>query len=201
MSLHARSHAWAQSDAPATQSVQRGENFSAKPAPALFASDCTGASCHKGPQGLGKRFGLAAFLREHYTNSRESAQALANYLAGIQAPADRSTRQGRETPGGRTSRAAVGPDDDTPNSPAAAGHRSRRSAEPADTPEATPAAPGARGRRTAEPSDRHSRGQRGRQATAAPPSPPLPSPEPSPEPAADQPAPPASQPQVFDIFD
>src|SRR5688572_26875230 len=72
-------HAFGQADPP-TQSTVRGENFSAKPAPALFASDCTGAGCHKGPQGLGKRMGLASFLREHYTNSRESAAALANYL-------------------------------------------------------------------------------------------------------------------------
>src|SRR5207244_3717201 len=30
------------------------ENFSNKPAPALFNADCTGTGCHKGPQGLGK---------------------------------------------------------------------------------------------------------------------------------------------------
>ena len=36
-----------------------GENFSAnKPPAALFASDCTGAGCHKGPQGLGKEAGI-----------------------------------------------------------------------------------------------------------------------------------------------
>jgi len=66
----------------------RGENFSSKPAPALFNSDCTGSGCHKGPQGLGKEMsaaGLSEFLREHYTNSRESAAALAAYLRGAPA--------------------------------------------------------------------------------------------------------------------
>src|SRR5262249_36657874 len=47
-----------------------------------FASDC--AACHKSPQGLarsaGGLFGVEGFLREHYTSSKESAAALANYL-------------------------------------------------------------------------------------------------------------------------
>src|SRR5262249_7271390 len=63
--------------------ASRGENFSTKPAPALFKDDCTGAGCHKGPQGLAKgqsQGSLAGFLREHYTNSRESAAALSAYL-------------------------------------------------------------------------------------------------------------------------
>jgi hypothetical protein len=67
----------AQEEGPATS---KGENFSAKPPAALFNSDCTGAGCHKGPQGLAKgqsQGSLAGFLREHYTNSRESAAALA----------------------------------------------------------------------------------------------------------------------------
>ena len=47
----------------------------------LFASDCS--ACHKSPQGLAKSgglFGLDSFLREHYTASRETATAIANYL-------------------------------------------------------------------------------------------------------------------------
>src|SRR5262245_4973483 len=36
---------------PPPQGTSRGENFSAKPPAALFASDCTGAGCHRGPQG------------------------------------------------------------------------------------------------------------------------------------------------------
>lgn len=49
----------------------------------LFASDC--AICHKSPGALGKAgglFGMESFLRQHYTASRESAAAIANYLKG-----------------------------------------------------------------------------------------------------------------------
>ena len=83
-------HAQAQSSTPAPHVGSRGENFSNKPAPALFATDCTGAGCHKGPQGLGKgqsQSGLAGFLREHYTNSRESAGSLAAYILKLPASA------------------------------------------------------------------------------------------------------------------
>ena len=93
------SGAWRRS-APPPQGVSRGENFSAKPPAQLFASDCTGAGCHKGPQGLGKKAngigGLAGFLREHYTNSRESAAALANYLSGQPSGARRREREPKE---------------------------------------------------------------------------------------------------------
>ena len=65
-----------------------------------FASDC--AVCHKSPQGLAKSagglFGVEGFLREHYTSSKESAAALANYL--------RSQDSGPA--GSRTRRAAKG---------------------------------------------------------------------------------------------
>ncbi|HZP69005.1 MAG TPA: hypothetical protein VFB29_03595 [Pseudolabrys sp.] len=50
----------------------------------LFASDCS--PCHKSPQGLAKSgglFGLDSFLREHYTASRETATAIANYLKSM----------------------------------------------------------------------------------------------------------------------
>ena len=69
----------------ANSSGSKGENFSANKTPAqLFQSDCTGAGCHKSPAGLAKGggLGLTGFLREHYTNSRESAAALANYRSG-----------------------------------------------------------------------------------------------------------------------
>jgi hypothetical protein len=91
----------AQSDsAPPTS---RGENFSNKPAPALFQADCTGGGCHKGPQGLAKgqsQGSLAGFLREHYTNSRESAASLSAYLLKLPpGPAQPSPRaaNARET--------------------------------------------------------------------------------------------------------
>jgi hypothetical protein len=50
----------------------------------LFASDCS--PCHKSPQGLvksGGLFGIDSFLREHYTASRESAAAIANYIKSM----------------------------------------------------------------------------------------------------------------------
>jgi hypothetical protein len=49
----------------------------------LYASDC--AICHKSPGALAKAgglFGMDSFLRQHYTASRESAAAIANYLKG-----------------------------------------------------------------------------------------------------------------------
>jgi hypothetical protein len=111
-------------DAPPPQGVSRGENFSAKPPAALFASDCTGAGCHKGPQGLGKKGaglgGLAGFLREHYTNSRESAAALANYLTGQPsgpAPKEARTPKPGTTPSA-TSSAAPGAKPATAAAPA-----------------------------------------------------------------------------------
>jgi hypothetical protein len=87
-----------QGEAPATS---KGENFSAKPPAQLFASDCTGSGCHKGPQGLAKNYGigLAGFLREHYTNSRESAAALAAYLTKIPGPSD--SKEARKPKGGK----------------------------------------------------------------------------------------------------
>jgi hypothetical protein len=90
------------------QATSRGENFSAKPPAALFASDCTGSGCHKGPQGLGKNAGiggLAGFLREHYTNSRESAAALANYLSKI--PSGPEPKEARTPRGGKPATAAA----------------------------------------------------------------------------------------------
>src|SRR3569832_468226 len=86
-------YARAQEEGPVTS---KGENFSAKPPAALFNSDCTGAGCHKGPQGLvlwQSQSGLAGFLREHYTNSRERAAALAGYLLKVPAgPEPRAAR-------------------------------------------------------------------------------------------------------------
>jgi len=60
------------------------ENLDQGKSPAqLFASDCS--ACHKSPQGLSKSGGseLDSFLREHYTASRETAFALANYLRSM----------------------------------------------------------------------------------------------------------------------
>jgi len=166
----------------------KGENFSAKPAPALFASDCTGSECHKGPQGLAKTRSvgsLAGFLREHYTNSRESAAALAAYLIKVPAgPAPREARPARapvsreasparpqrEHPSARTSRTLAKPEEE-----GTAAQPPHRAAEPPAA--ATPA--------------RNARAQRARPQPAAEPPPPA------------EPAPPAeaAPKQQFDIFD
>jgi mono/diheme cytochrome c family protein len=77
------------------------ENLDKGKTPAqLFASDCAG--CHKSPQGLAKSgglFGLDSFLREHYTASRETATAIANYLkamdSGPAAPGRASKRSAK----------------------------------------------------------------------------------------------------------
>ena len=74
--------AWAQGKKPEQSGPQ---DYDAGKTPAqLFASDC--GICHKSPQGLAKAngpFGLESFLREHYTSSRQSAAALARYLAAV----------------------------------------------------------------------------------------------------------------------
>jgi len=110
LTLGAISAALAQDQTPPPQGVSRGENFSAKPPAALFASDCTGSGCHKGPQGLARKpgiglGGLAGFLREHYTNSRESAAALANYLSKI--PSGPEPKEARTPRGGKPATAAA----------------------------------------------------------------------------------------------
>jgi hypothetical protein len=112
LALYQPVQAGAEDQPPPPQGVSRGENFSAKPPAQLFASDCTGAGCHKGPQGLGRKGlgigGLAGFLREHYTNSRESAAALANYLSGIPTgPAPKAAE--RPKPGAKPSATASAP--------------------------------------------------------------------------------------------
>ena len=166
--------------APPASGTSRGENFSAgKPPAQLFVSDCTGSGCHRGPQGLAKdrgQMGLASFLREHYTNSRESAAALAAYLAGV--PAD--ARAAKPTPEPRQPRAAARSED-------AAKPEPRR--QPGETGDARP--------ETAKPAPAQ-KPPRGRQATVAPTPPPAAAPAPAPEPPA-PPAPPP--PPQWDIFD
>jgi mono/diheme cytochrome c family protein len=53
----------------------------------LFAATC--ADCHRSPRGLAKQrlgFMLSYYLRQHYTSSSASAQALAAYLQEADAP-------------------------------------------------------------------------------------------------------------------
>jgi hypothetical protein len=91
--------------AGAQESLDRGKSGTQ-----LFASDCS--ACHKSPQTLAKAgglFGLDSFLRTHYTASRESATAIANYLksldTGPASPARASKRSakgdGKVQPGDR----------------------------------------------------------------------------------------------------
>lgn len=181
--------------APAAQGGSRGENFSAKPPAQLFASDCTGAGCHKGPQGLGAGRGqgsLTGFLREHYTNSRESAAALAGYLVSVPGDARAAKPDPRQprtaTRGDETAKPA--PDEAArTRKPPAAGETS----EPAK-PSPAPAAKPPRGRQAAGP-------------PATPPATPAAATTPAPEPAATPAAPPVAAPPAvppkpqWDIFD
>lgn len=87
----------------AVAAAAQAQDYSAGKTPAqLFASDCSG--CHKSPQGLAKTYdasSLAGFLREHYTSKKETAGALAAYIAG----AGGAPPQGAK-PGGRSRTAA-----------------------------------------------------------------------------------------------
>jgi mono/diheme cytochrome c family protein len=85
----------------ATPSRAQENLDSGKTGAQLFASDC--ALCHKTPQGLKKAgglLGLSSFLREHYTASRESADAVAKYLESLPnepAPAAKRTGSSKRT--------------------------------------------------------------------------------------------------------
>jgi len=88
----------------------------------IFATDC--ATCHKSARGLANgrgSSGLASFLVEHYTASKDQAAALAAYVMGAG--------------GGEAAPAARGP------KPATAPDRNRASAEPAAPPTRTPGKP------------------------------------------------------------
>ncbi len=88
----------------------------------IFATDC--ATCHKSARGLANgrgSSGLASFLVEHYTASKDQAAALAAYVMGAG--------------GGEAAPAARGP------KPASAPDRNRASAEPAAPPTRTPGKP------------------------------------------------------------
>jgi len=81
----------------------------------IFANDC--ATCHKSARGLANgrgSSGLASFLVEHYTASKDQAAALAAYVMGAG--------------GGEAAPAARGP------KPASAPERNRASAEPGAPP-------------------------------------------------------------------
>ncbi len=175
----------------------RGENFSAGKSPAqLFASDCTGAGCHRSAQGLAKgrsAGSLAGFLRAHYTNSRESASALAAYLASLPGDAKPvpTPRQPPPPP-----RPTARPDDTAkPDEP----RPGRKPAPEAARPDPRGAKPEPAKPETARP-DAKPDPKAARSAPAAKPQPAAPPPEaaPAPEPPAPPPPPPKKE---FDIFE
>ena len=114
------------------------DNLESGKSPAqIFASDCS--VCHKSPQGLAKSgglFGLNSFLREHYTSSRETAQALSAYLSSFgDAPAKQQPPKRAAKPAGDKPKPAAKPAD----------------AKPGDSkPEATPASAPAEAKPPAE---------------------------------------------------
>ncbi len=88
----------------------------------IFSTDC--ATCHKSARGLAAgrgSSGLASFLVEHYTASKDQAAALAAYVMGAG--------------GGEAAPAVRGP------KPASAPDRNRASAEPSGPPTRTPGKP------------------------------------------------------------
>lgn len=132
-----------------TPALAQPEDLNRGKTPAqLFASDC--ADCHRNPRGLAKSDArsLAGFLRVHYTASKESAAAIADYLAALAAdPRGGPARPAAPRPAPSAAKPAVTPaaapaakpaEATTPKPPEAAGE-----AKPAETPAAAPAAPAA----------------------------------------------------------
>jgi hypothetical protein len=123
-----------------------------KSAAEIFANDC--GTCHKSARGLANgrgSSGLASFLVEHYTASKDQAAALAAYVMGAG--------------GGDAVPAARGP------KPAAAPDRNRASAEPGAPPsrpgEKPDQVPPAAGRQGPQPATA-SRNRRNEPASTAP---------------------------------
>ena len=136
-----------------------------KTGPQLFAQDCS--ACHRSPQGLVESMSggsLVSFLRQHYTSSSASANALAGYLLSAAAPSrapskDQAGQAARDrakaarpgetaaapssadAPGGaltpRKQRENLARPSDSPTDPQAKGSRKSRRAPAAEPAEAT----------------------------------------------------------------
>ena len=142
----------------------------------IFANDC--ATCHKSARGLANgrgSSGLASFLVEHYTASKDQAAALAAYVMGAG--------------GGEAAPAARGP------KPASAPDRNRASAEPEAPPTRTPGKPDQARRLPQGGQDRNRRPPAGTAAMSRRPTPPtqqpaavVAEPAPSSPPAQESPA-------------
>lgn len=104
----------------------------------LFASDC--ADCHRNPRSIASRDNvnvLAEFLRVHYTASRESAAAMARYLASL----GPEPRAGSARPATRSG-PAVSRDQSKSSSTATPAAKSAQPAAPATGPSpVSPASP------------------------------------------------------------
>jgi hypothetical protein len=103
----------------------------------LFASDC--ADCHRNPRGLAKRDAnsLTAFLRVHYTVSKESAAAIAGYLVSLGA----DPRPGSSRPSPRTAPAKPSASQEQARPPKEGAQPAVKPSEPATSAEPTPATP------------------------------------------------------------
>jgi len=134
------------------------ENIDAGKSPAqLYAQNC--ALCHKTPHGLAKAvgaWGLQNFLRAHYTASRESAAAIAAYLAtidrgsppprtGKRAPKNEKAKAGEEKPKTTGEAKPGGPTDAKPATPPEAKADAKPEAKPDAKPDSKPAAADAKG--------------------------------------------------------
>lgn len=110
----------------------------------LFASDC--ADCHRNPRSIKQRENanaLAAFLRVHYTASRESAAAIAAYLVALGGPVE-PVRPAR--PASSRPKPAISQDQNKPGTatpPAAKPGEAASPKPPEPVPEAPAAAPAA----------------------------------------------------------
>lgn len=125
--------AWAQNADGTPTDLNEG-----KTAPQLFAADC--AVCHNKPQGLAKDKGaraLSSFLRQHYTSSIQTADALAAFLTSAGPGSGPATppRRGAGLPGAEP--AAVprrGGETGTPAFEVPSGPNQRRASAPGSEP-------------------------------------------------------------------
>jgi hypothetical protein len=120
----------------------------------LFASDC--AICHKNAASLAKaggQFGLANFLLQHYTASRQSAAIIAAYVDSVaraQAPGRRPAATKRTAKGDEKAKAGdnklgtAKPGDAKSGKPAAAKTSEPKTAEPKTSEPKADAAPAAK---------------------------------------------------------
>ena len=125
------------------------ENLDSGKTPAeLYAQDC--AICHKSPRGLaqtGGILGVQAFLREHYTASREAAAAIAAYLEQADKGAPPAGRPAKRT---AKTKDKPNPGDAKPAAAKGTEPKAEPKASEAPKPDEAPAAAGAKPDKPAE---------------------------------------------------